>query len=460
MRKSTSLSVVAGAIGVLQLDCRSKSVRFAGAVGDVKLTRWRDWLGLNASTMALLGAIVLVTTSTELWSPFIPQYLQAQRERALGGDLSVILLIGLYGFYRDFLEAVNYYAGGALAGWLNTRRSLLFFNVLPLVGLAILATWNSSVAVFVAVPFIFVWDSIAGPATITVVGDALPPDRRTMAFSLQAIFRRLARILAYLIGSLLVWSLDRERGVRAGAAVAVLLVVGALVIQFCYMRTTSRDVQAIIHRPRELLGRFDPNLKRLLAADVFARWAEGLAGPFIILYCVPLLSTNLSTGTSLYGSVLLNIQAVTNIVLYLVIGPLASREGLGKKPYIGLTFLFFSLFPISLALLGPTFGAVGLGMAFVVGGLREIGEPARKAMIADLVPREVRTQAIGLYWSARSAAVMWASPVGAVLWIVGERIAEGGGPMATFGAAGLVGLTGTLLFFLRFGRNTTARSML
>jgi len=418
--------------------------------------RWRDWLGLNASTVALLGTILLVTAATELWSPLVPEYLKALRTRALVGNERIVLLIGLYGFYRDGLEAINYYIGGAIAGRFNTRRSLLFFNVLPLVGPLILATWDSVIAVFAAIPFIFVWDSIAGPAIITVVGESLSSDRRTMAFSLQAIFRRFSRILAYGISAPLVWYWGRINGVRFSAALAVVFVIGAILIQFRYMRTASRDTSRAIHQPLRMLRSLPAELKRLLAADVFARWAEGLAGPLVILFCVPILSGDPARGTALYASVLLTIQAVTNVVLYVVVGPLASREGFGKKPYIGVTFLFFALFPIALVVFGWTLGAAGLVLAFIVGGFREIGEPARKAMIADLVPQETRTQAIGLYWSVRSLSVMWASPVGALLWIVGNRVSEGAGPAFTFLAAGVVGLIGAVMFFNRFGR--TARS--
>ena len=420
--------------------------------------RWNDWLGLNSSTVALLGTILLVTAATELWSPLVPQYLQALRTRAGAGETWTILLIGLYGFYRDALEAVNYYIGGAVAGRFNTRRSLLLFNALPVVGLAVLFVWDSAVAVFIAIPFVFAWDSIAGPATITVVGDSLPSDRRTMAFSLQSIFRRVSRILAYLISAPLIYHLGRVNGVRADALIALLLVFAAGAIQVRYMRTASRDTKMALHRPRHLLRHFSSDLKRLLAADIFARWAEGLAGPLIILYCVPILSQDFDQGTAYYQSVLLSIQAVTNVVLYLAVGPLASREGLAKKPYIGLTFLFFAMFPISLVVLGSTLGPLGLALAFVIGGLREIGEPARKAMIADLVPPDVRTQAIGLYWSARSVAVMWASPVGALLWIAGERLRPGAGPLLAFSAAGVLGVIGVAAFFAHFGRERTSQS--
>lgn len=415
---------------------------------------WRSFLGLNTSTLSLLVTILLITASTELWSPLIPEYLKALKRPDRAGDPWFLLLIGAYGFYRDGLEAINYFAGGVLGSWLNTRRALILFNILPLVGLGLLLAWQTPAAVFCAIPFIFVWDSMAGPAIITVVGDAIPPDRRTMAFSLQAIFRRVSRIVAYGISGLFVWQFGRVGGVRADIAVSIALVLVAAIIQWRFMKTTSRDKVIAIDRPRHLLSRFPADLKRLLAADIFARWAEGLAGPFIILYCVPRLSENLAVGTALYQSLLLNIQAVTNIVLYLVIGPLASRDGLAKKPYIGLTFIFFALFPISLALLGSSMGVIGLSLAFVIGGFREIGEPARKAMIADLVPPDIKTQAIGLYWSIRSVAVMLASPVGALAWIAGDRLVPGAGPLFTFSLAGAIGLLGAAAFYSRFGRGS------
>lgn len=421
--------------------------------GVAKRRSWRDWLGINTSTLALLGTILLVTAATELWAPLVPQYLKSLRDRAGTGDAWMILLVGLYGMYRDGLEAVNYYLGGAISGRFNTRRALLLFNFLPLIGLVLVWGWESEAAVFIAIPFVFAWDSIAGPATITVVADALPADRRTMAFSLQAIFRRASKMLAYCVSAGLVWWLGEVHGFQAGAATAVAFVVAAAAVQIRFMRTASRDVKLALDRPRHLFRQFSPDLRRLLAADVFARWAEGMAGPFIILFCVPLLHAEAGRGTALYASVLLNIQAAVSIALYLAIGPLASREGLGKKPFIGLTFVFFAMFPVALIMLGPSLGLVGLALAFVIGGAREIGEPARKAMVAELVPRDYRTQATGLYWSVRSLAVMWASPVGAVLWILGEWWSPGRGPMLAFGCAGAVGLIGAGMFFRRFGRD-------
>lgn len=429
-----------------------------GSPSPPRLAAWSDRLGLNASTLALLSAILLVTAATELWSPLLPEYLKALRDRAAAGDTGIILVIALYGSYRDLLEAVNYYVGGAIGARLDTRRSLLLFNLVPLVGLIVLAAWRSWAAVFVVLPLITMWDSIAGPSIITVVGGSVAPERRTMVFSLQSIFRRVARMLAYALSAAAVWWAGREVGFRLAVALGIVLLLAAVVLQMRLMRTAVRDSTVAIHQPMQMLRRFDPQLKRLLIADILARWAEGMPRELIILFCIPLLAATRDAGAAAYAGVLLVVQAVTNIVCYVAIAPRASRAGMAKKPYIGATFAAFAAFPLALAVLGPTLGYAGLVLAFVVGGLRELGEPARKAMISELVDRTHPTQATGLYWSVRSAAVMAAPLVGGAIWLIGERWHTGSGPIAMLLTASAAGSLGSVIFFTAFGRTSEAKA--
>jgi MFS family permease len=416
---------------------------------------WRAWLALNASTGALLAAILLVGMGSELWSPLMPEYLH--------GLAAPVLLIAMYGSAKDLLEAVNFYLGGVLAARFNTRRALLLFNALPLVGLVVLLVWPSKYAVFVALPFTGVWNSIAGPATLRVVGDTLAEHRRSMAFSLQSIQKRLSSLLAYFVSGELVLWLGEANGVRAGVALSIVLVAASLAIQFHFMRTAVSDQRLASYRPLGLLRRFDPQLRRLLVSDVCVRWCDGMPRELTILYCVPLLVTHLrktaglspaeltAAAVAFYVGVLLVVLNVTSLLLYLPVGHWASRGGAGKKPFIGLTFVFFALFPVALVTLGGSFGPWGLVLAFVVGGLREFGEPARKAMITELVPADCRTQAIGIYWATRSAAIVPASLVGGVVWWLA-------GPEAMLWCAAGFGVLGAALFYLRFAAATPPRA--
>src|SRR5207302_1280155 len=123
-------------------------------------------------------------------------------------------------------------------------------------------------------PFVAVWNSIAGPATLRVVGDTLSTERRSMAFSLQSIQKRVSSILAYLVSGGLVLGLGELQGVRAGIALAMGLVGLSLLVQYRYMRTAVADDALTLHRPWSLLWQLDPQLRRLLVSDILARWCE------------------------------------------------------------------------------------------------------------------------------------------------------------------------------------------
>jgi hypothetical protein len=201
-----------------------------------------------------------------------------------------------------------------------------------------------------------------------------------------------------------------------------------------------------------VVRQFDPQLRRLLWADVAARWAEGLPRELVIVYCIAELNGwgwQTAPAAAFYTGVLLNVQAAVSMASYLIFSGPASKPGLAKKPCIGATFVFFALFPLAL-LLAP-FGWLGLVAAFVIRGLWELGEPARKAMITELVPLAIRTQAIGIYWGVRSLCVCLAPLVGSLLWVVGNSVRPGFGAHLVFLTAFLIGAFGAALFAARFG---------
>jgi MFS family permease len=129
------------------------------------------------------------------------------------------------------------------------------------------------------------------------------------------------------------------------------------------------------------------------------------------------------------------LQNLVALLTYLPIGQLTRTVGL--QPFIGLTFVFFALFP--LVLVGcPT---PWLAMAFVVYGLREIGEPARKALITSLLPAESRAVGVGLYWGIRSFGICTAALAGAGIW-------QAYGPDTLFHSAFVMGCLGAAVFYL------------
>ena len=466
-------------------DSDTKTTASGGGTPPKKDTggKWAAYLAINSSTGALLGAILLVCLGSELWGPFIPKYMEDlmapfKKGGPIGGEgLLLVLAIGVYGSFRDLLEAVNYFLGGWFAGRFNTRRGLLLFNAAPLIGLVIMLLWKNPVAIFLAVPFVFVWDSLAGPALLTVVGDSLPTDRRAMAFSLQSLLRRLSRIIAYGVNAGIVLLTGTEMGMEIAFAISIVVVLASLVVQWRFMKTASRDKGTVIDHPLKMLRSLDPQLKRLLVADIMSRWAEGTPRELLIIFGTSVFMATLSMAKedawALYGGMLI-VSQVTSALTYLPMGAIASRPGFGKRPYIGWTFFFFASFPAVFALTGwlasagavPAGGIIPLlGVAFVFMGMREIGEPARKAMIVDLIPPAQKTQLIGLYWSARSVSVMLAPILGAGVWVGANLLAgrgagdpSGPGPYAMLLASSLLGASGVVYYYLRFGRGVARAS--
>jgi MFS family permease len=124
---------------------------------------------------------------------------------------------------------------------------------------------------------------------------------------------------------------------------------------------------------------------------------------------------------------------ITSILVYLPAGRMADR--IGRKPFVIATFLSFALFPLTVMLASSiTF----LALAFVMGGLREIGEPSRKAMIVDFAQEGLRARSVGLYYLVRSLSITPAALVGGLLWNIA--------PQVPFVIAGIIGVAGTLVF--------------
>ena len=108
---------------------------------------------------------------------------------------------------------------------------------------------------------------------------------------------------------------------------------------------------------------------------------------------------------------------------------------LWRKPFVIATFLSFALFPLAIVF-ASNFAL--LVLAFVIGGLREIGEPARKAMIVDFASENVRARSVGLYYLVRSLSITPAALIGGLLWKIR--------PEVPFITASIIGIIGTIIF--------------
>ena len=373
----------------------------------------------RAATVLLI-AIFLIASGEQLWTAFVPQYLQA-----LGAS---IVAVSAYGVGKDLLDAVYQYPGGALTARLGARASLVLFNVLALAGYVAIAasrTWWTAVA---ALPLMMAWQSFSLPATFSIVGTALPKGARSTAFAWQSIVRRVPTAIAPVLGGALISALGVLSGVRTAIFIGIALAVAAALVQwFAY----GPDDQERISLRESLRGvaALHPLLRRLLAADILVRFGQGIAEIFAVLYATSILGASSAT----YGK-LLGLAMITSIAVYL---PAARRaDALGREGWVTATYLFFAAFPLSLSL---THNAGLLPLAFILMGLREIGEPARKSLLVDLARTARKSVDVGAYYFVRGLAVFPASFVGALLWRVDPRL--------TFAVAAGVALSGAAAFY-------------
>jgi MFS family permease len=135
---------------------------------------------------------------------------------------------------------------------------------------------------------------------------------------------------------------------------------------------------------------------------------------------------------------------VENITAMLIYFPVAwMADQFGKKPFVAITFGFFTLFPLALLFSHSLWLFFPV---FVLRGLKEFGEPTRKALIMDLSPEDRKAAMFGLYYLIRDVIVAFAAFGGAVLWMIS--------PKANLLTAFAFGTLGTIWFTI-YGRDVT-----
>jgi MFS family permease len=381
-------------------------------------SRLVDALGLEHNIVAVSVAMFLLALGENLWKRFLPKYLQM-----LGAPVAAI---GLFGTCEDFLDGLYQYPGGWIADRYGRRRALLLFVTLATLGYVLYWLAPSWPFVFVGLVFVMAWSSMASPTLFAVVGDALPRGRRALGFTVQSILRRVPIAIAPILGGLAIAAYGLQSGIHLGLAVTVVLSIVTLgVVSRVNIPVTPDPVPTHI----VAVWRSLPTpLRWLLTSDIFIRTCEGLVDVFLVLYAINVIGISAPA----YG-VLVAVQMTTAIASYIPVARFADR--MGRKPFVMATFVAFAFFPVAVVLARDFATLVA---AFVVGGLREIGEPARKALIVDLAAPSLRARSVGLYYLIRSLTIAPAAFIGGLLWEVT--------PALPFWMAGLIGLVGVVVF--------------
>ena len=400
--------------------------------------RISKFLGLRRSIVGLLGMVVLVGMGEKMAERFLPIYLVALG----GGALSVGLLNGM----DNLLSALYSFPGGYLSDKLGTKRALLIFNLMAMTGFIVvilIPTWQ---AVIIGAVLFLSWTAISLPATMSLVAAVLPKDKRTMGVSMHSLVRRIPMALGPLAGGALIIAFGERTGVRLAFVGALVMALVALLMQQRMIRddrlkNKTPATPVAEKNPLKLMRRMNPALRNLLVSDILIRFCEQIPYAFVVLWAMHGITHTVS---AFQFGILTTIEMATAFLIYIPVAYLADRSG--KKPFVLITFGFFTLFPLAL-LFSQSFGL--LAAAFVLRGLKEFGEPTRKALIMDLAPENCKAGMFGLYYLIRDVIVSVAAFGGAFLWMIS--------PAANFLTAFGFGILGTAWFALR-GRSISAKT--
>jgi len=248
-----------------------------------------------------------------------------------------------------------------------------------------------------------------------------------------------------MIGPLIGGWLIQKHGWQTGIEFALLGCIGLSLATGCFQwlmvepdaaeeeqATASVSFLAVVRS-------FTPALRELLASDILIRFCERIPSVFVILWAMD----HAMIDSNQWG-VLRTIEMVVAMLCYIPVAHLADKYG--RRPFVLVTFGFFTLFPVTLLWADNFFW---LAVAFAVRGLKEFGEPARKALIIAEAPTELRARTYGAYYLIRDCVVTAGSFLGAWLWTVGPR--------ANFIGAAVFGAMGTLWFWWFIFRRTKAQ---
>ena len=395
-----------------------------------RLGRLVEFLGLRRSIVGLLAMVVLVGMGEHMAEQFLPLYLIALG----GGFLSVGALNGI----DNLLGALYSLPGGYLSDRLGNKRALLIFNLIAMAGFVLVVLIPIWQVVLAASALFLSWTAISMPATISLVTNALPQGKRTMGVTMHSLVRRVPMALGPVLGGTLVAIFGLQLGIRLAFGIALAVAAIAAVLQQVLIADdpggASRGQKAEIN-PLKLWPFVSPSLRRLLLADILIRFCEQIPYAFVVVWAVGTAEAPGPVNSLQFGTLRV-VEMATAILVYIPVAYMADR--MGKKPFVLLTFVFFTLFPLAL-LFCRSYGL--LMAAFVLRGLKEFGEPARKTLIAELAPSDRRASVFGLYYLIRDVIVSVAAFGGAFLWEVS--------PKTNFLTAFAFGVAGTLWFAWR-----------
>ncbi len=383
-----------------------------------------EFFGLRRNLVILLIAIFAIGAGEELWMRFIPKYLQA-----LG---ATVFIIGTFDAIRTLLGAIYAYPGGLVVDRWGFRHAFIVFNLLSIVGYAVVLFVPHWGAVLCAMFLFLSWTCFSLPATFSLIAETLEANRHSMGIGIQSVIKRLPIMVAPFLGGVLIDRFGMINGVRIGLAVSIVLSLATIGVQRQF-RVAPRVTAAVAPERWTFwrsLRSFNAPLRRLLLSDILIRFCERIPFAWVVIYTMDYIGADAKQ-----VGLLTTIEMLAATLCILPASHFADKYG--REPFVFVTFIMFTLFPVTLWF-SDSFAM--LALAFAIRGLKEFGDTSRKALIISYSDPQRRGQIIGAYYLVRDLLVSTGALVGALLWKFG--------PGVNFGTASALGALGTLYYLV------------
>ncbi|PSQ61350.1 MAG: MFS transporter [Halobacteriales archaeon SW_8_66_22] len=430
---------------------------------------FRQFFSFRRDVLVLSLAMFAFSLGFQMTSRYIPRYMSVL---GAGG-----LAIGAFGTVGNIISASYPYPGGAISDRVGSRYALtlfglisslgfLFWLIAPSLGAIVVAgvTIEPWFWIFVGLFLAQAWKSFGLGATFAIVKQSVPPSRLARGFASTEVFRRTAFLIGPLLAAgVLHVAADFQVGFQVILAVAVVFGVVATTVQHYLYEAEDTSIGKSFEGVAEIrrdLAAMPAELRPLLIADTFVRFANGMVYVFFVIVVTEFLQVGLDLGTvrldpDTFFGVLLGVEMLIALVSMPVAAKLA--ESVGLKPVVGFGFSVYAIFPV-LLILAPA-NAVVVTLLFAYSGLRFAGLPAHKALIVGPAERDTGGRVAGSYYLIRNLIVIPSAAIGGAIYdgfsVPLTDLSYAGSPTLAFAIATVIGLIGTVYFFL-FGREFEA----
>ena len=249
----------------------------------------------------------------------------------------------------------------------------------------------------------FLWGFIVFhfPAQSAILADSLPPENRGRGLATMNTVSGSAGILSPYIAGLALDHYGVEFGMRVLYSVMSVAYFSTAMVNLWFIRETrdaidndislgnvSQTLKNSYSGIPEMLGRLPRSMKGLAAIIILAFVANGMSGPFWVVFAKEILELS----SSQWGLILL-IESIVRSLVGIPAGFIVDRFGRSR-------FIILSLFLGGIAIY--SFGLISgfvavLAVRCTITIVTTFLSPACGALVADLVPRDIRGRAMAAF---------------------------------------------------------------